>query len=72
MTACYVAEYAAPRKDGWQVKGSYKFESAHRAMSKRNLYDARIKLLETYGADAVSWTVTKTERAKKGGGAKWR
>ncbi len=38
------------------------FESEHRAGSKKNIQDARYKMLELHGSEAVSWTVKDVER----------
>ncbi len=38
------------------------FESEHRAGSKQNLQDARYKMLEIHGSEAVSWTVKDVEK----------
>lgn len=38
------------------------FESEYRAGSKRNIQDARYKMLELHGAEAVSWTVKDIEK----------
>lgn len=47
------------------------FESEHRAGSKLNLQDARYKMLELHGSEALSWNikdiekVTETERVEQ-------
>lgn len=38
------------------------FDSEHRAGSKQNIQDARYKMLELHGAEAVAWTVKDVER----------
>ncbi len=38
------------------------FESEYRAGSKRNIQDARYKMLELHGAEAVSWSVKDVEK----------
>ena len=44
--------------------GLFEFESDSRANTKGNLRDARLKMLELYGKDAVSWTIDSVERKK--------
>lgn len=41
----------------------FEFESDARAGTKANAHDARMKMLELFGASAVSWTIEKVERA---------
>lgn len=38
------------------------FESEHRAGSKQNLQDARYKMLELYGSEAVAWQVSDVQK----------
>ena len=45
------------------VRGLFVFESDARAGTKANAHDARMKMLELFGASAVSWTIEKVERA---------
>lgn len=58
----YVANYRSP--DGADVSGLgvFEFESDARMGTKANLHDARLRLLELFGKDAVSWSITKVER----------
>ena len=44
------------------VSTSIEFESEHKAGSKQNLQDARFKMLELHGAEAISWQVTDVQR----------
>jgi hypothetical protein len=44
------------------ASSSIEFESEHKAGSKQNIQDARYKMLELHGSEAVSWTVTNIER----------
>ena len=57
------AEYASPRNANPQ-SGQFTFESKHPLGSKANEQDARYKLLDLFGNDAVSWTIVRIERAK--------
>ena len=46
------------------------FESEHRAGSKLNLQDARYKMLELHGSEALSWNIKDIEKVtetEKGG-----
>ena len=57
----YRATIVSPR--GVTPKSSViEFESEHRAGSKQNIQDARYKMLELHGAEAVSWQVKDIER----------
>ena len=38
------------------------FESEHRAGSKQNLQDARYKMLELHGSEALSWNIKDIEK----------
>ena len=38
------------------------FESEYRAGTKQNIQDARYKMLELHGSEAISWTVTDIKR----------
>ena len=60
-----------PSKEGYadlhrplHLSGLFEFESDSRANTKGNLRDARLKMLELYGKDAVSWTIDSVERKK--------
>lgn len=44
------------------ASSSIEFESEFRAGSKQNIQDARYKMLELHGSEAISWTVTDVER----------
>lgn len=59
--ARYRATIVSPK--GEAPKSSViEFESEFRAGSKRNIQDARYKMLEIHGAEAVAWTVKDIER----------
>ncbi len=57
----YRATIVSPK--GVNPKSSIiEFESEYRAGSKKNIQDARYKMLELHGSEAVSWTVKDVER----------
>lgn len=60
----YIAHYRSPAAADARGQGLFEFESDSRAGSKGNLRDARLKMLEQYGKDAVSWNIVKVERKK--------
>lgn len=47
------------------ASSSIEFESEYRAGSKQNIQDARYKMLELHGSEAVSWTVKDIERVSE-------
>ena len=57
----YIAHYRSPAGADKRGAGLFEFESASRAGSKANLRDARLRMLELFGRDAVSWTIERTE-----------
>jgi hypothetical protein len=61
----YRAHYASPRGAD-PVNGTFEFESASNAGSKRNMHDARMKMLETFGKEAVAWRIDRVELVGKG------
>lgn len=60
----YIAHYRSPAASDARATGLFEFESDARAGSKANLRDARLKMLELYGKDAVSWTIDRVERKR--------
>lgn len=60
----YVAHYSSPINSK-PAKGFFEFESAYSASSKLNHHDARVKMLEIYGKDAVSWVIDEVKLKKK-------
>ncbi|MCH4185061.1 MAG: hypothetical protein LKF61_06210 [Eggerthellaceae bacterium] len=52
----YSAHYQSPR-DAHPVNGTFDFQSDFKAGSKKNMTDARIKMLELFGNKAVSWQI---------------
>lgn len=63
----YVAHYSSPVNEA-PTKGFFEFDSEHRASSKLNARDARIRMLELYGKDAVSWVIDEVRIKKKSDG----
>ncbi len=61
----YSAHYQSPRGAN-PVNGTFEFESAANAGSKKNMSDARIKMLELFGNEALSWTIDHIERIGSG------
>ncbi len=61
----YRAHYTSPRGAD-PVNGTFEFESGHNAGSKGNMHDARIKMLELFGKEAVAWNIDNVERAGEG------
>lgn len=45
------------------------FESEHRAGSKQNLQDARYKMLELHGSEALAWNIKDVEKVSDREGA---
>ena len=60
----YIAHYSSPSASAQRAKGVFEFESDARANTKGNNHDARMRMLELYGKDAVSWTIDKVERKR--------
>lgn len=60
----YRAHYLSPR-DANPVNGTFEFESEAHAGSKKNMTDARIKMLELFGNKAVSWVIDDIEHVKE-------
>lgn len=60
----YIAHYRSPVASDARASGLFEFESDARAGSKGNVRDARLKMLELYGKEAVSWNIDKIERKR--------
>lgn len=58
----YRATIVSPRGETPKTS-TIEFESEHRAGSRQNIQDARYKMLEIHGKEAVAWTVKEVERA---------
>lgn len=65
----YIAHYASPAASDARAKGLFEFESDFRAGTKGNRHDARIKMLELYGKNAVSYNIVRVERKKSSAAA---
>ena len=52
----YLAHYRSPNASADRARGLFEFESDARAGTKANLHDARVRMLELFGKDAVSWS----------------
>ena len=59
----FVAHYRSLNASSERAKGLFEFESSSRLGSKANASDARMKMLELFGNDALSWTIEKIEHA---------
>lgn len=60
----YIAHFSSPVASDSPAKGLFEFESSSRLGTKGNHRDARLKMLEVYGKDALSWTIDRVERKK--------
>ena len=60
--ATYLAYYQSHAAADVHGSGVFEFESDARAGSKDNLHDARMKMLEIFGKDAVSWDIERVEK----------
>lgn len=60
----YIAHYRSPNASSQRAKGLFEFESGARLGTKANAHDARVRMLEIFGSDALSWTIDKIERKK--------
>lgn len=58
----YRAHYTSPSGAN-PVNGTFEFESDSKAGSRKNSTDARIKMLEVFGNDALSWQIDHVELA---------
>lgn len=61
MSTAYLAHYQSP-VSGDPQSGVFEFESEHKMNSRQNLQDARFRMLELFGKDALSWTIVKVEK----------
>ena len=58
----FTAHYRSADSSGERAKGSFEFESDSRLGSKANSHDARVRMLELFGNEALSWTIDRIER----------
>ena len=68
MTA-YLAHYRSPATADVRGAGAFEFESDARMGTKENLRDARLKMLESFGSCAASWSIERIERKTAKNGA---
>lgn len=61
MTA-FIAHYKSPDASSNRAKGLFEFESSARSGSKANMHDARVRMLELFGNDALGWSIEKIEK----------
>ena len=61
----FVAYYESPRNDNPQ-SGQFSFESKHPLNSHANQQDARFRMLELFGNEALAWSIVRTERSRAG------
>lgn len=60
----YIAHYSSPSASAARAKGLFEFESSSRMGTKAIAHEARLRMLELFGKDAVSWNIEKIERKK--------
>ncbi len=60
----YIAHYRSPNASSERAKGLFEFESDARVGTKANAHDARVRMLEIFGSDALSWSIDKIEKKK--------
>ncbi len=58
------AHYESPHNANPQ-SGRFTFESAHPLNSRANEQDARYRMLELFGNEAVAWRITSIARAQR-------
>lgn len=58
----FVARYKSPDASFDRAKGIFEFESDSRLGSKANHKDARIKMLELFGNEALQWNIESIEK----------
>ena len=60
----YIAHYHSLTSSAQRSRGLFEFESSSRLGSKGNNQDARLKMLELFGNEALSWSIDKIDRKK--------
>lgn len=60
----YVAHYRSLDSDSRHVSGMFAFTSDARLGTKANAHDARLRMLEEFGNDALSWTIYQIDRKR--------
>lgn len=58
----FIAHYKSLDSQADRARGLFEFESSSRMGSKGNAQDARIRMLELFGNDALAWSIEKIER----------
>lgn len=61
----FVAHYSSANFSDARAKGFFDFESEARLGSKTNLHDARVRMLEIYGSDALSWNIDSVKHKSR-------
>ena len=59
----FIAHYHSLDTQSSRARGLFEFESEGRLASKANAHDARVRMLELFGNDALAWQIEKIERA---------
>ena len=60
--ATFIAHYRSADASTNRAMGSFEFESDSRLGSKANSHEARVRMLEIFGNDALSWSIDGIER----------
>lgn len=60
----YIAHYRSLDSDQRHVQGTFGFTSDARLGTKTNARDARLRMLETFGTDALSWNIYQIDRKR--------
>ena len=63
--AIYLAHYKSPAAADVRGSGYFEFESDARAGTRDNTRAARMRMLELFGKDAVSWQIDSVERQRQ-------
>ncbi len=58
----FIAHYKSLDSQADRARGLFEFESSSRMGSKGNTQDARIRMLELFGNDALAWSIERIER----------
>ena len=66
--ATFIAHYRSPDASAQRARGLFEFESEARFGSRANAHDARLRMLELYGNDALAWNIEKIEKKKMNDG----
>ena len=60
----FVAHYRSPSAASERAKGLFEFASSSRLGTKDIAHEARVRMLELFGKDAVSWSIDRIERKR--------